>query len=578
MHCALGLLAFCLLPSLVAAATIIPRPVEQRSTDGAFVLAADTVVVAHPDARTTADLLRSQLAPATGFALETTTRPALGSARRRLRLCGTRSRPTCRTWIFLARSRDRKLPTEGYRLEVRPGRVTIRARTAAGWFYGAQTLRQLLPPAILDAAPVSDVDWSVPAQRIDDAPRFAWRGVMLDSARHFFPATTVMRLIDQLAFHKLNRLHWHLSDDQGWRVQINALPALTTVGAVRSESPNRLLPRGGFLNFFVSGGLGPWTAGFDGTPYGGFYTQDEIRTVVAYAAARHIEIVPEIDMPGHIQAAIAAYPALGSGTPPVAVRTAWGLPTAILNPSDATFAFIDTVLDEMAALFPGAYFHMGGDEVNLADWSTNADAQARIAALGLADPAALKEWFVNRVMTAVAARGRRPMGWNEVLHDDLHPDAIVTAWTSAEAGRDAARLGHDVVMAPLTATYFDHANGLPLPQPEQSQLEAIGGVAVALAPLFTTDLPEVYAYDPVLAGMTAAEAAHVLGGQGQLWSEFIHDQADLDRQAFPRVAALAEVLWTPKALRNLSDFQARLPRHLARLARLGIGHYHPEQP
>lgn len=554
-------------PRWSAAHTVIPLPAELSSTSGAFTLREDSLVLAPRAARSAAILLADQLRPATGFALRVR---AHGGGRR----CRTRQGIGCRTWIRFARSKDRTLGDEGYRLEVHPGGVVIRARAAPGWFYGAQTLRQLLPSAILGDV-VVDAVWTAQALTIRDVPRFAWRGVLLDSARHFFPPEVVERLIDQMAFHKLNRLHWHLTDDQGWRLEIRAFPELITVGATRAESPNRPLAEGAFLNFFVAGGTGPWTAGFDGTPYGGHYSQDEVRAIVAYAAARHVTIVPEVDMPGHVQSAIAAYPALGSGATAVPVKTSWGLPTAVLNPRDETFTFIATILDEVTDLFPGEFIHIGGDEVGLADWKTNPDAQARMTELGLPDIDALKEWFVDRIAQMVLDRGRRPIGWNESLHASLPVGAAITSWIGMQPGLQAARSGHDVVMAPIFTTYLDHANGLPLPPADQSVLEA-DPQAVSLAPAFVTDVPELYAFDPLLPEMTAAEAAHVLGGQGQLWSEFIHDQADLDRQAFPRLCALAETLWTPRARQELTDFSARLAAHQARLEALGIRFYRPQ--
>lgn len=554
--------------AVVATAGVIPRPAEDATGNGAFVLRADSVIVTAPGARAEATLLAAQFAPATGFDLAVKTR-------RPPRLCGSRVTPACHTWITFARSGDRDLGDEGYRLDVRRGHVLVRARGGAGWFYGAQTLRQLLPPAVLGASMAAGVEWTAPVTRIRDVPRFAYRGVMLDAARHFFPPATVRRLIDQIALHKLNRLHWHLSDDQGWRLEIRAYPELTVAGAMRTETANRRLPHGGFLNFLVSGLLGPWTAGFDGTPYAGHYSQDDVRAIVAYAAARHVEIVPEIDMPGHIQAAISAYPSLGSGAAPVPVKTSWGLPTAILSPRDETFTFIDAVLGEVAELFPGRYIHMGGDEVGLDDWKTNADAQAKIAELHLPDEKTLQFWFVDRVMQMILDRGRRPIGWNEVLNEGLPGNGVVMAWTSAAMGLAAAQQGHDVIMAPIGSTYLDHANGLPLPAAEESILENESGGLFGAANLFVTDGPEVYAYDPIVPEMTADQAAHVLGGQGQLWAEFIHDETDIDRQAFPRLCALAEVLWTPAARRDLGDFQTRLAEHLARLGALGIGYYRP---
>lgn len=575
---AVGMLLLAAGMARAAAVDVIPLPATAEATEGTFTLSTDSVVLAHPQARAEAAQLVAQLAPALGTSLTAKTAASLGRLKSSLRLCGRRLKPNCRSWIRFVRVRDKQLGDEGYRLDVQPGSVLIRARGAAGWFYGAQTLRQLLPAAILGDVAAPTATWTAPAVSIRDQPRFGYRGIMLDSARHFFPPATVLRLLDQMALHKLNVLHWHLSDDQGWRLPIPAYPQLTTVGSQRSESTNRLLPHGGFLNFFASGGLGEWTAGFDGVPYGGFYSQDDVRAIVAHASALHILIVPELDMPGHAQAAIAAYPSLGSAPDPVAVKTTWGLPKAILNPSEETFTFIAAVIDELTTLFPGPYLHMGGDEVDLTQWKTNPIAQARRAELGLTDEAALKNWFVNRVMQIIIDHKRRPIGWNEVLHDGLPSLGVVMSWTSQQPGLTAVRQGYDVIMAPLASTYLDHANGLPLPSAEQTLLETLSGSTLGLAPLFVTDVHETYAFDPVLPAMSLTESAHVLGGQGQLWAEFIHDQSDIDRQAFPRLCALAEVLWSPVTSRNVADFDARLATHRERLDALGIGYYRPEVP
>jgi len=550
---------------------VIPRPTALVVRKGKpVVLSPRSIIVADPDALADAMRLASALAPAMGGTPRQATARRLGQVRSRLRLCpGAAGR--CRTWVRLTRAGAKRLPDEGYRLEVAGGGVTIRARTSAGWFYGIQTLLELLPPAIFSPAPVNDVSWAIDRVRIDDAPRFAWRGLHLDVARHFQALAVLLRLVDQMALHKLNRLHLHLSDDQGWRIEISPWPLLTQVGSFRAGTRIRLLPDGAFLNALVDGYVLGTDPGLDGVPYGGFYTQDELRTLVEYAAVRHIEIVPEIDMPGHTQAAVASYPEFGSTTDPVSVSGVWGPHPHVLNPGDATLAFVADVIDELDRIFPGRYVHVGGDEVVLTEWDTDPTAQARIAALGLANTRALRDWFVGRTTTLVTSSGRRPIVWNDALSPELAPDVVVMAWLGGTGGRDAIAVGHDVVMAPLDRTYFDHAQG-PLPPAQQAILDSAFGPHAGIVAAFTTDIAEVYGFDPT-ADLTATEATHVVGGQAQLWSEYIDDRHDLDRQAFPRAAALAEVLWTRTDRRDLADFQTRLATHLARLDQLGVEYY-----
>jgi hexosaminidase len=474
------------------------------------------------------------------------------------------------------RRRPKRLGAEGYRLVVRPGGVKIRARTAAGVFYAGQTLRQLLPPEAFAATPPDRaVDWTAPAVRIDDRPRFGWRGAHVDVARTFMPADVMLRFLDAIALHKLNRLHWHLTDDQGWRLEIPSLPTLTTVGAWRTETPVRLLPSGGLLNLFTGGfdgGLG------DGIPTGGFYSQTEIRALVQEAAARHITIVPEIDMPGHIQSAIAALPALGNSSDPVPVATTYGFHQHILNVEDETFATLETILREVITLFPGDFVHLGGDEVLLTEWQQSPAAQARIAALGLADERELLTWFVNRMATFVTAQGRRPIFWNDVLRPGLTPDAAIMAWFGLEPGIAAARAGRDVVMTPLDWTYFDHAQALPLPPAEQALLDAALSPGSTAPLVFTTDLAQAYAFEPVPDELSSDEAPHVLGAQGMLWTEWIRAGDELERFAFPRLSALAEVTWSPREGKDFADFARRLEAHRRRLDAAGIEHFDGHVP
>jgi hexosaminidase len=558
---------------LAAEPAIVPRPVSIEECAGRFVLRADSVLVADRVTAGEARRLAAALAPALGATPRVVTTRQVAALRRRLGLCRTtvRDGARCRTWLRFARTRNRRFVDEAYELDVRSGATTLRARDTAGLFYAAETFRQLLPPAVF-ATTASATELAAPCVHVADQPRFRWRGAMLDSGRHFFPPAVVKKLIDLMALHKLNRFHWHLSDDQGWRIEIRKYPKLTSVGSMRAESPVRFLPHGGFLNFITNGLFGLEPPVLDGTPYGGFYTQDEIRDVVAYATERHVQIVPEIDMPGHITSAIAAYPELGNTGVPIPVATTVGIHEDILNVEDSTFAFLEDVLGEVLDLFPGDTVHVGGDEVPVTQWEASPAAQQRIAELGLADAHGLATYVTNRIGAFLVGRGRKYIGWNDILRDGLAPDAAIMAWFGTGPGIVAAKAGRDVVMAPLDRTYFDYANALPLPPDEQALLESTGANPAAF-PAFTTTIEEAYAFEPVPPDLTDAEAAHILGGQGQLWSEWIVDGRDVEAQGFPRLSALAEAVWTPAERRDYADFAARLATHLQRLDALDVCYF-----
>jgi hexosaminidase len=431
--------------------------------------------------------------------------------------------------------RDAQAPAgEGYALDVDERRAVVRARDAAGLYYGGVTLWQLASAQSTKTASVE-----LPAVRIVDAPRFAWRGAMLDSARHYQPPEFVKRFIDQLSRLKLNTFHWHLTDDQGWRIEIRRYPRLTEVGAWRR-------PAG--------------AAGTDarGQPvrYGGYYTQEQIRDIVRYAAERQVTIVPEIDVPGHMQAAIAAYPQLGSSgdTPPVSPD--WGVHSYILNVDEATFAFVQNVLDEVIELFPGRYVHIGGDEAVKDQWLASPRVQARRRELGIADETQLQGWFVARLQRHLAARGRLLIGWDEILEGGLPPEAAVMSWRGAQGGVEAAHAGHDVVMAPSPDLYLNHLQSDAADEP--------GGR------FEVRSLADVYAFDPLPDTLDADAARHVLGAQANLWTEHLRTPAFVEHAAFPRLAALAEVLWSPPGTHDWPGFVARLVPQMARWQALGI--------
>jgi hexosaminidase len=414
---------------------------------------------------------------------------------------------------------------EDYTLDVTPQGIRVAARHEAGLFYGGITAWQLLTPM-----PAGATQRSVPALHIEDHPRLAWRGLMLDVARHYLPPRSIEQLLDWMALHKLNVLHWHLTDDQGWRLEIRRYPKLTAVGAWRTDP--------------------------DGTRSGGFYTQAQVRALVRYAAARHISIVPELDMPGHAQAAIAAYPQLGSIGKRPPVSPDWGVHPWLLNVDDSTFDFIDNVLGEVLELFPSPYIHVGGDEAIKDQWKASPGVQARMHALGIKDENALQGWFMQRLETWLQAHGRKLVGWDEIVDAGLPADATVMSWRGIAGGIAAARAGHDVVMSPAPTLYFDYLQG--------------GGHDEPPGRLHPLTLAEVYAFDPLPRELDAAQARHIIGMQANLWTEHLATPEQVEHAAFPRLAAMAETAWSPAGTHDWADFQQRLLPMLERYRALGI--------
>jgi hexosaminidase len=432
---------------------------------------------------------------------------------------------------------------EGYRLAVQQDRIAITAKQPQGLFYGVQTLRQLLPAEIESKTASRPASWSVPVVDIEDAPRFRYRGLHLDVSRHFFPASFVKKYIDLMAMYKFNTFHWHFTDDQGWRIEIKKYPKLTQVGGWRKETlvgHNRETPHK-----------------FDGQRHGGFYTQDEIKDVVKYAAERFITVIPEIEMPGHSRAALAAYPDLACTKGPFEVGTVWGIYEDIYCPSEKTFTFLENVLTEVMALFPSRYIHIGGDEVPKVRWKESQTVQKLIKREHLKDEDEVQSYFVRRIEKFLNAKGRRILGWDEILEGGLAPDATVMSWRGFKGGVEAAKQGHDVIMTPEDYAYFDHYQDKDI----EAEPQGIGGFI---------PVEKVYEFEPVPDAFTPEQAAHVIGAQGNVWSEYITTSAQVEYMAFPRALALSEVLWTPKADRNWDDFADRLPPHFKRLALLDV--------
>jgi len=435
------------------------------------------------------------------------------------------------------RAPDSILGAEGYRIWTRPGGVVIEAPTEAGLFHGLQTVRQLL-----HAGPAG----TVPRVQISDSPRFSYRGMHLDVARHFFSVAFVEQYIDLLSRYKFNTFHWHLTDDQGWRIELKGYPKLTDVGSCRRET-------------IVGKNFNPYVG--DSTRYCGYYTQAQVREVVAYAAARHVTIVPEIEMPGHAKAALAAYPELACTPGPFEVSTVWGVEEDILCPKESTFAFLEGVLTEVMALFPGPYIHIGGDEAPKARWKSSDVAQSVMQRENLKNEEELQSWFTQRIERFLNAHGRRLIGWDEILEGGLAPEATVMSWRGVNGGIAAAQQGHDVIMTPTGAAYFDYAQGDPALEPFSA-----GG---------NLPLERVYAFEPVPGVLTAEQATHILGAQGNVWTEYIATPDRAEFMVFPRMLAMAEVTWSPASARDWERFVARLPEALAALDRLGVNYRVP---
>ncbi|HJU39875.1 MAG TPA: family 20 glycosylhydrolase, partial [Tahibacter sp.] len=510
-------------PKIAAAKpALVPQPLRLDVRDGALRIDASTrVVAASPEAKAAAAYFVDTLKRTRDVALTVVDADAQGAI------------------VFTLDPAAPDDGDEGYAIAIDARGAKVTARTARGLFYGGVSLWQLATSGNAGEPVV------LPALSIQDRPRYAWRGLMLDSARHFQSTAFVKRTIDQMAQHKLNVLHWHLTDDQGWRIEIKKYPKLTDVGAWR-------VPPGPAAAADVDPATGKPRV------YGGFYTQDEIRDVVRYAAERHVDIVPEIDMPGHAQAAIAAYPELGTGDTP-GVSLDWGVHTYLLNVEDSTFAFVENVLDEVIPLFPFRYVHVGGDEAVKDRWQASAQVQAKMKALGVKDETALQGWFLERVEAMLEKHDRKLIGWDEILESKLPAEATVMSWRGTAGAVEAARHGHDVVLSPAPQLYINNLQSLAGDEPP-GRLDAL------------VTLESVYGFEPTPPELSADEARHVLGAQVNLWTEHMRTDAMVEHAIYPRLAAIAEVGWSPAAARDWRGFVARLPAQFARYRAAGIGY------
>ena len=536
--------------------SIVPLPQHLAARPGEFRLDAQTRILLSDTTssalRSVADLLAVPLRAASGLPLP------IGPATNAVT-------PNA----FVIRLDVNAAPThandESYRLDVNERGATLTAATTAGVVNGIATLEQLLPPALaagvritspwsasktVDVAPAATTaptPWTIPAVEIEDAPRFRYRGILLDPARYYLPYEWLKKVVDMMGLYKFNALQLHLTDDQGWRIEIKQYPKLTEIGAWRKES---MIVRDGE----------PYVG--DGKRHGGFYTQDQLRELVAYAKVRHVTIIPEIEMPGHAGGALAAYPELSCTGGPFEVSTTWGVHEDIFCPSEQTFTFLENVLTEVMDIFPSEYIHVGGDEVPKTRWKASPVAQELIRHEGLKDEVELHGYFIKRIERFLRAHGRRLIGWDEILEGGIAPEATVMSWRGIQGGIAAAQLGHDVIMSPGEHAYLDQYQGDPKSEPR-----AIGGFL---------PLDSVYAWEPVPNVLTPAQAAHILGGQGNLWGEHVPTPSHAEYMLFPRLFAMAEVFWSPKELRNWDGFLARLPPQLSRLDALGANYRVPD--
>jgi len=508
--------------------TLVPQPSSVVERDGCFKLSAATAFSVSEELKKIANSFLWQINKSTGFQYSVKN--------------GTQGD----VQFLLDESLD-GLGDEGYQLEVTPKSVVLKAFSPAGIFYGTRTLLQLLPVDILRDAEVSDVAWEIPCVSITDQPRFGWRGMMLDCCRHFMPKEFVKKFIDLLAFYKMNRFHWHLTEDQGWRIEIKKYPKLTEIGSYRSET---VVDKTWLTENPV----------YDGKPEWGFYTQEDVKEIVAYASERFVTVVPEIEMPGHCQAALAAYPELGNSGKKLSVLPQWGINEDVFNVEDSTIEFLKNVLSEVIGLFPSEFIHIGGDECPKDQWRVSETAQAKMKKLSLQNEDELQSWFIRQMDQYLTEKGRRLVGWDEILEGGLAANATVMSWRGEEGGVAAAKAGHDVVMAPHQYVYFDHNQ-------HQVQVDS----EVRIGGLIT--LKDVYAYEPIPAGMSEEEAQHVLGAQGQIWTEYMKNGKEVEWMAFPRMLALSEVLWSPKDKKDYPEFSERYPHLLKQLDLMDVNYY-----
>jgi hexosaminidase len=508
---------------------IVPMPVSITPASGEFLLRADTrIIINDQEIESVAQYFADLANRSTGF------RFAINQGN------------DATNAIHLRKVDAKELGTENkeaYKLNVESDRISIKALSNAGLFYGLQSLRQLLPAEFDSPAPVNSVEWKIPAVLIEDQPLYGYRGMHLDVSRHFMPVWFIKRYLDLLAFHKMNYFHWHLTDDQGWRIPIDAYPLLIEKSSWRKNT--------------IIGHTQDRDPQFNQLPESGFYTKEQIRDIVAYAKERQITIIPEIDIPGHASTILHAYPELGCGRNPSEVKGTFGIFQDVLCPHEKTFAFLQDVFTEVAELFPGEYIHLGGDEVLKDQWQASAFCQQLMQREGLKDYHQLQSYFIHRVSDIITGLNKKVIGWNEILDGGVAENATIMSWQGIEAGITAAKMRHDAIMAPWEFTYFDAFQSRSVDEPL-----AIHGL---------TSLKKVYSYNPMPTELKGTEyEKHILGAQGQLWIEYIPTPDKAEYMVLPRMSALAEVIWSPLAKQNWQDFYLRLPALFARFDTMGI--------
>lgn len=523
---------------------IIPAPVAVKKSNGIFLLDKTVALISkEPSNAKTADLLNAFIVTKGGFALREA--KAVGAGQKA---------------IVLTSVGAKQLPTEGYIILIKANEIEI-VGTGAGLFYGVQSLMQLMPDQKNNKIAIQTAE-------IKDYPRFKYRGLHLDVSRHFFPVSFLKKYIDIIAMYKLNTFHWHLTDDQGWRIEIKKYPKLTSVGAKRNGT--------------IIGNY-PGTGGTDYTPHDGFYTQEEVKQVIAYAASKFINVVPEIEMPGHASAAIAAYPELsafpdrdtwiGEKAPWTGdrkgkhVQQTWGVFDDVFVPTDNTFKFLENVLDEVIALFPSKYIHIGGDECPKEYWKQSPFCQQFIKDNNLKDEHGLQSYFIQRIEKYVNAKGRSIIGWDEILEGGLAPNATVMSWRGEKGGIEAAKQNHDVIMTPGSAgLYFDHKASASPDEPL-----TISGLGNGFS-----NFQKVYSYDPVPKELSADQEKYIIGVQANMWTEYMETPSKIEYMLFPKILSLSEIAWTPLAKKDFKNFsEERVSLHLAKLDQTNTNYWVP---
>ena len=505
---------------------IIPIPQKMEVQTGVFTVNNKTVIVRNTAWIEVAELLNNQLNITGGWNKQVV----------------KNSKNLVKESIQFAQ--DESITEEGYKLEVSPKQVLITAKTAKGAFYGVQTLLQLLPTEVFKNTKSEGVKWTIPCCKIEDAPRYSYRGLHLDVARHFSPVSFIKKYIDLLALHKFNTFHWHLTDDQGWRIEIKKYPKLTEISSKRKETligRNRKTPK------------------YDGKEYGGIYTQEEIKDIVAYAQKKFITIIPEIEMPGHAQAVLAAYPEFGCNQDKICdVWTSWGVSYDVFCPREETFIFLENVLSEVIALFPSQYIHIGGDECPKDQWKTSRFCQDLMKREGLKDEHELQSYFIRRIDKFVTSKNRKIIGWDEILEGGISPNATIMSWRGETGGIAAAKQNHDVIMTPDRFVYLDYF---------QSGVKADSMNVGIFLPL-----ERVYGYDPAPKELTEEQQKRIIGFQGNVWTEYMWDTDRIEYMVYPRACAIAETGWSPKSLKNYDEFKNRLKVHVQRLENLKVNY------